>query len=125
MTIREMYVNTISALQGNEIECSVDELVQMLTERLEKHDAQNEKRKAADRKPSAKELAAREYDAKLIEAIDEMLTDEFQLRTAFAEALDITPSKASTLLNKMVKAGTVEKGEVKGEKGKQVGYKRA
>lgn len=125
MTIREMYVNAISALQGNEIECSTDELIQMLTERLEKHDAQNEKRKSADRKPSAKELAAREYDAKLIEAIDEMLTDEFQLRTAFAEALDITPSKASTLLNKMVKAGTVEKGEVKGEKGKQVGYKRA
>ena len=90
-----------------------------------KHDAQNEKRKNAERKPSAKQLAAAEYDAKLIEAIDELLTDEFQLRTAFAEALDITPSKASTLLNKMVKAGTVEKGEVKGEKGKQVGYKRA
>lgn len=125
MTIREMYVNAISALQGNEIECSTDELIQMLHERLEKHDAQNEKRKSADRKPSAKELAAREYDAKLIEAIDELLTDEFQLRTAFAEALDITPSKASTLLNKMVKAGTVEKGDVKGEKGKQVGYKRA
>ena len=125
MTIREMYVNTISALQGNDVDCSVDELVEMLTDRLAKHDAQNEKRKNADRKPSAKELAAREYDAKLIEAIDEMLTDEFQLRTAFAEALDITPSKASTLLNKMVKAGTVEKGEVKGEKGKQVGYKRA
>lgn len=125
MTIREMYVNAISALQGNEIECSTDELIQMLTERLEKHDAQNEKRKAADRKPSAKELAAREYDAKLMEALQEILTDEFQLRTVFAEALDITPSKASVLLNKMVAAGTVEKGEVKGEKGKQVGYKRA
>lgn len=125
MTIREMYVNAISALQGNEIECSTDELIQMLTERLEKHDAQNEKRKAADRKPSAKELAAREYDAKLMEALQEILTDEFQLRTVFAEALDITPSKASVLLNKMVKAGTVEKGEIKGEKGKQVGYKRA
>lgn len=125
MTIREMYVNAISALQGNEIECSTDELIQMLTERLEKHDAQNEKRKSADRKPSAKELAAREYDAKLMEALQEILTDEFQLRTVFAEALDITPSKASVLLNKMVTAGIVEKGEVKGEKGKQVGYKRA
>lgn len=125
MTIREMYVNTISALQGHDVDCSVDELVEMLTDRLAKHDAQNEKRKNAERKPSAKQLAAQEYDAKLIEAIDELLTDEFQLRTAFAEALDITPSKASTLLNKMVKAGTVEKGEVKGEKGKQVGYKRA
>lgn len=125
MTIREMYVNAISALQGNDIECSTDELIQMLTERLEKHDAQNEKRKSADRKPSAKELAAREYDAKLMEALQEILTDEFQLRTVFAEALDITPSKASVLLNKMVTAGIVEKGEVKGEKGKQVGYKRA
>ena len=125
MTIREMYVNAISALQGNEIDCSTDELIQMLTERLEKHDAQNEKRKSADRKPSAKELAAREYDAKLMEALQEILTDEFQLRTVFAEALDITPSKASVLLNKMVAAGIVEKGEIKGEKGKQVGYKRA
>ena len=125
MTIREMYVNAISALQGNEIDCSTDELIQMLTERLEKHDAQNEKRKSADRKPSAKELAAREYDAKLMEALQDILTDEFQLRTVFAEALDITPSKASVLLNKMVAAGIVEKGEIKGEKSKQVGYKRA
>ncbi len=119
MTIREMYVNAISALQGNEIECSTDELIQMLTERLEKHDAQNEKRKSADRKPSAKELAAREYDAKLMEAIEPMLTDEFQPRTVFAEALDITPSKASALLTKMVIAGTAER-----EKGKHVGYRR-
>ena len=125
MTIREMYVNAIEALNGNEIPCSTDELVAMLTERLEKHDAQNEKRKAAERKPSAKELAAREYDAKLMESIGELLTDEFQVRTVFAEALDITPSKASTLLTKMAKAGSVEKGEVKGEKGKQVGYRRA
>ena len=125
MTIREMYVNAIEALNGNEIPCSTDELVAMLTERLEKHDAQNEKRKNAERKPSAKQLAAQEYDAKLMEALGEILTDEFQLRTVFAEALDITPSKASVLLNKMVAAGIVEKGEVKGEKGKQVGYKRA
>ena len=102
-----------------------DELAEMVQSRLEKHDAQNEKRKNAERKPSAKQLAAAEYDAKLIEALEPMLTDEFQLRTVFAEALDISPSKASYLLNKMVKAGTVEKGEVKGEKGKQVGYKRA
>ena len=120
-----MYVNAIEALNGNEIPCSTDELIAMLTERLEKHDAQNEKRKAAERKPSAKELAAREYDAKLMESIGELLTDEFQVRTVFAEALDITPSKASTLLTKMAKAGSVEKGEVKGEKGKQVGYRRA
>lgn len=125
MTIREMYVNLIDVLEGKEIEASLDELKEMVEDRLAKHDAQNEKRKNAERKPSAKQLAAQEYDAKLMEAINDLLTDEFQLRTVFAEALDITPSKASTLLNKMAAAGSVEKGEVKGEKGKQVGYKRA
>ena len=125
MTVREMYVEMLHVLNGDEASVSREELTEMVQSRLEKHDAQNEKRKNAERKPSAKELAAAEYDAKLIEAIDPMLTDEFQLRTVFAEALDITPSKASTLLNKMMKAGIVEKGEVKGEKGKQVGYRRA
>jgi len=125
MTIREMYVEILNVLNETETSVSREDLIQMVEARLEKHDAQNEKRKNAERKPSAKQLAAQEYDAKLIEAIGPMLTDEFQLRTVFAEALDITPSKASTLLNKMVAAGTVEKGEVKGEKGKQVGYRRA
>ena len=125
MTIREMYVNMINVLENADAEVDRVALKEAVEDRLAKHDAQNEKRRNAERKPSAKQLAAREYDAKLTEAIGELLTDEFQLRTAFAEALDITPSKASTLLNKMVKAGTVEKGDVKGEKGKQVGYKRA
>lgn len=125
MTIREMYVELLNVLNENETSVDRGELIQMVEDRLAKHDAQNEKRKNAERKPSAKQLAAAEYDAKLIEALGEILTDEFQLRTVFAEALDITPSKASVLLNKMVAAGTVEKGEVKGEKGKQVGYKRA
>ena len=124
MTVREMYVEMLAVLNGEKTE-GWDELAEMVQSRLEKHDAQNEKRKAAERKPSAKQLAAREYDVKLMESIGEVLTDEFQTRVAFAEALDITPSKASTLLNKMVVAGLVEKGEVKGEKGKQVGYKRA
>ena len=125
MTIREMYVNMINVLENADAEVDRVALKEAVEERLAKHDAQNEKRRNAERKPSAKQLAAREYDAKLTEAIGELLTDEFQLRTVFAEALDITPSKASFLLNKMVKAGSVEKGDVKGEKGKQVGYKRA
>ena len=125
MTIREMYEGVLEVLKDSTDERVTEDLVQMVEARLEKHIEQSEKRKTAERKPSAKQLAAAEYDAKLIEAIEPMLTDEFQLRTVFAEALDITPSKASVLLGKMVKAGTVEKGEVKGEKGKQVGYRRA
>jgi len=122
MTIREMYVELINVLETGETEANRDELLEMVRGRLEKHDAQNEKRKNAERKPSAKQLAAQEYDAKLKEALAEILTDEFQTRTVFAEALDITPSKASTLLNKME---GVEKGELKVDGRKVVGYKRA
>ena len=125
MTVREIYVNMINVLENPDTEIDHVALKEAVEDRLAKYDAQAEKRKATERKPSAKQLAAREYDAKLMESIGEILTDEFQTRVAFAEALDITPSKASTLLNKMVAAGAVEKGEVKGEKGKQVGYKRA
>ena len=125
MTIREMYMNMINVLENPNAEIDRVALKEAIEDRIAKYDAQAEKRKNAERKPSAKQLAAREYDAKLMESIGEVLTDEFQLRTVFAEALDITPSKASTLLNKMAAAGLVEKGEVKGEKGKQVGYKRA
>ena len=125
MTVREMYVEMVAVLNNTERKFTNVELQEAIEGRIQKLDEQNAKRRAAERKPSAKQLAAREYDAKLMESIGEILTDEFQLRTAFAEALDITPSKASTLLNKMAAAGLVEKGEVKGEKGKQVGYKRA
>lgn len=125
MTIREMYVEVLNVLNGTESTADRTELIQMVEDRLAKHDAQNEKRKNAERKPSAKQLAAQEYDAKLTEALIPMLTDEFQSRTVFAEALDITPSKASVLLNKLVAAGTVVKGDIKGEKGKITGYKLA
>ncbi len=117
-----MYENVLSVLETGETEVDRAELTEMVRARLEKHIEQTEKRKNAERKPTAKQLAAKEYDAKLMEALAEQLTDEFQPRTVFAEALDISPSKASTLLNKM---DGVEKGEVKGEKGKQVGYRRA
>lgn len=118
MTNREFYV----AVQNGEI---TDEVIAKAGELVAKMDAQNEKRRNAERKPTPKQIAAAEYDTKLMEAIGDVLTDEFQGRAVFAEALDVSPSKASTLLNKMVAAGTVIKGEVKGEKGKLVGYKRA
>ena len=124
MTVREIYVEMLNVLNDTERKFSNVELQEAIEGRIQKLDEQNAKRRAAERKPSAKQLAAREYDAKLMESIGEILTDEFQLRTVFAEALDVTPSKASFLLNKMVAAGAVEKGEVKGEKGKQVGYRR-
>jgi len=123
MTSREFYTSVISYLNGGDIDnAAIQEFAQS---KLAKMDAQNEKRRNTERKPTPKQIAAAEYDAKLMEAIGTVLTDEFQGRSVFAEALDVSPSKASTLLNKMVAAGSVIKGEVKGEKGKLVGYKRA
>ena len=118
MTNREFYTSVFNG----EI---TEETVAKAGELLAKLDAQNEKRRNAERKPTPKQIAAAEYDAKLMEAIGDVLTDEFQGRAVFAEALDVSPSKASVLLNKMVAAGIVVKGEYKGEKGKLVGYKRA
>ena len=125
MTIREMYVNMINVLENPNAEIDRVALKETIEDRLAKYDAQAEKRKNAERKPSAKQLAAREYDAKLMESIGEVLTDEFQLRTVFAEALDITPSKASTLLNKIVANAAPLTSEVNRENGKQMGHKRA
>ena len=123
MTSREFYTSILNYLDGGDIDnAAVQEFAQ---HKLVKMDEQNEKRRNAERKPTPKQIAAAEYDAKLMEAISDILTDDFQGRAVFAEALDVSPSKASTLLNKMVAAGTVLKGEVKGEKGKLVGYKRA
>ena len=123
MTSREFYTSILNYLDGGDIDsAAVQEFAQ---HKLVKIDEQNEKRRSAERKPTPKQIAAAEYDAKLMEAIAAELTDEFQGRAVFAEALDVSPSKASTLLNKMVAAGSVVKGEVKGEKGKLVGYKRA
>ena len=123
MTSREFYTSILNYLDGGDIDsAAVQEFAQ---HKLVKMDEQNEKRRSAERKPTPKQIAAAEYDAKLMEAIAAELTDEFQGRAVFAEALDVSPSKASTLLNKMVAAGSVLKGEVKGEKGKLVGYKRA
>ena len=122
MTSREFYTSILNYLDGGDMDnAAVQEFAQS---KLAKLDAQNEKRRNTERKPTPKQIAAAEYDAKLMEAIGTILSDEFQGRSVFAEALDVSPSKASTLLNKMVAAGTVVKGEVKGEKGKLVGYKR-
>lgn len=123
MTSREFYTSILNYLDGGDIDnAAVQEFAQ---HKLVKMDEQNEKRRNTERKPTPKQIAAAEYDAKLMEAISDVLTDEFQGRAVFAEALDVSPSKASVLLNKMVAAGTVVKGEYKGEKGKLVGYKRS
>ena len=125
MTIREMYESVLEVLKDSTDERVTEDLIQHVEARLEKHIEQTEKRKTAERKPTAKQLAAQAYDAQLLEALKGELTDEFQGRMYFAEALEITGPKVSALMKKLIAEGVAEKGEVKGEKGKQVGYKRA
>ena len=119
-----MYESVLEVLETGETAVDKAELTEMVRARLEKHIEQTEKRKTAERKPTAKQLAAQAYDAQLLEALKGELTDEFLGRMYFAEALEITGPKVSALMKKLVAEGIVEKGEVKGEKGKQVGYRR-
>ena len=119
-----MYESVLEVLETGETAVDKAELTEMVRARLEKHIEQTEKRKTAERKPTAKQLAAQAYYAQLLEALKGELTDEFLGRMYFAEALEITGPKVSALMKKLIAEGIVEKGEVKGEKGKQVGYRR-
>ena len=93
MTIREMYLNAIDALNGKEIEVPVEEIASMLQDRLEKHDTQNEKRKNAERKPSPKQIAQAEYDAKLMESISEILTEDLNDGQVYCGIKAVNPFK--------------------------------
>lgn len=54
MTIREMYVNMINVLENPNAEIDRVALKEAIEERIAKYDAQVEKRKNTERKPSAK-----------------------------------------------------------------------
>ena len=126
LTQRAFYKDAINFFEGKETTFSITELNEFAQSRIAKLDEVNAKRKEAPKKETPKQAAARAYDASLMERIaNELLGEEPIVRTVVAEALDITPSKASTLLNKLVAAGTAAKVSVKGEKGKLNAYTRA
>ena len=109
MTYREM----LTAIVNGEMN---EEVVEKATERLEKLDAENEKRKNRVSKKAAE-------NAPIKEAILAVLTDEPKTATVVGGEVEISTQKASALLRQLVEAGSVIKTDVKvAGKGTQKGY---
>lgn len=125
MTIREFYLSVIdladtgaatdpSMTFGGQ---SVVDVANKAHELLEKHDAQNEKRKGTESKEK-KEVAERR--AAVLAFLKEQT--EPVTRDTIAGVLDMEPAKVSGACKGLVDAGLVEKSEVKVEKARKIAY---
>lgn len=109
MTYREMLEKVIA----NDV---TDEVIEKATERLEKLDAENEKRK---NRVSKKALENEPVKARILEVLGE----EPKTATEIGKEVEISTQKASALLRQLVEDGKVEKTDVKVKgKGTQKGY---
>ena len=109
MTYREMLEKVIA----NDIN---DEVIEKATERLEKLDAENEKRKNRVSKKAAE-------NEPIKAAILGVLGAEPKTASVIGGEVEISTQKASALLRQLVEAGSVAKTDVKVTgKGTQKGY---
>ena len=109
MTYREMLEKVIA----NDI---TDEVIEKATERLEKLDAENEKRKNRVSKKALENEPVKE-------AILGVLGEEPKTAPEIGSEVGISTQKASALLRQLVNDGKVEKTDVKVKgKGVQKGY---
>lgn len=93
-----------------------DEVIEKATERLEKLDAENEKRKNRVSKKALENEPVKE-------AILGVLGEEPKTATEIGSEVEISTQKASALLRQLVNDGKVEKTDVKVKgKGVQKGY---
>lgn len=108
-TKKEFYTE-ILAIEAVQADAGLKEFVEKQIEQLEK---------------KAGKAKEKEADA-LIDEVLSALTDEFQTIAQVVAAIckeDVTSAKVSYRLNKLVKEGYAEKGDVKVDKSKLVGYK--
>ena len=109
MTYREMLEKVIA----NDIN---DEVIEKATERLERLDVENEKRKNRVSKKAAENEPVKE-------AILAVLGAEPKTASVIGAEVEISTQKASALLRQLVEAGSVAKTDVKVTgKGTQKGY---
>ena len=124
MTNRELYVNTINYLHGEDVDTA--ELCAAFEDALAKLDAQNEKRKAASAVKAAEKQAEK---APVRDALFAVMGGEDAPMTASmlieAAGLDVKPASVPSLMRPLIEAGRVAKVDVKiPGKGKQRGYVR-
>lgn len=109
MTYREMLTSIVNGTINEEV-------IEKATERLEKLDAENEKRK---NRVSKKALENEPVKARILEVLGE----EPKTATEIGSEVEISTQKASALLRQLVEDGKVEKTDVKVKgKGTQKGY---
>lgn len=109
MTYREMLTSIVNGTINEEV-------IEKATERLEKLDAENEKRK---NRVSKKALENEPVKARILEVLGE----EPKTATEIGKEVEISTQKASALLRQLVEDGKVEKTDVKVKgKGTQKGY---
>ena len=109
MTYREMLTSIVNGTINEEV-------IEKATERLEKLDAENEKRKNRVSKKALENEPVKE-------AILGVLGEEPKTATEIGSEVEISTQKASALLRQLVNDGKVEKTDVKVKgKGVQKGY---
>ena len=111
-------------LHGEDTEFTAEEMAEFAEARIAKIDETNAKNREADRKPTAKELATQEENARLREALVGIVREATEplVRDAIAEALGVSPQKVSVLAKNAIASGEIAKAETKVDGKKRVAY---
>lgn len=124
LTQKLFFQNVLALLHGSDTEFTSEELAEFAEARIAKIDETNAKNREADRKPTAKELATQEENARLREALVGIVREATEplVRDAIAEALGVSPQKVSVLAKNAIASGEIAKAETKVDGKKRVAY---
>lgn len=124
LTQKLFFQNVLALLHGNDTEFTSEELAEFAEARIAKIDEVNAKNREADRKPTAKELATQEENARLREALVGIVREATEplVRDTIAEVLGVSPQKVSVLAKNAIASGEIAKAETKVDGKKRVAY---
>ena len=124
LTQKLFFQNVLAMLHGEDTEFTAEEMAEFAEARIAKIDETNAKNREADRKPTAKELATQEENARLREALVGIVREATEplVRDAIAEVLGVSPQKVSSLAKNAIESGEIAKAETKIDGKKRVAY---
>lgn len=124
LTQKLFFQNVLAMLHGEDTNFTAEEMAEFAEVRIAKIDETNAKNREADRKPTAKELATQEENARLREALVGIVREATEplVRDAIAEVLGVSPQKVSSLAKNAIESGEIAKAETKVDGKKRVAY---
>ena len=124
LTQKLFFQNVLAMLHGEDTEFTAEEMAEFAEARIAKIDEVNAKNRNADHKPTAKELATQEENARLREALVGIVREATEplVRDAIAEVLGVSPQKVSVLAKNAIESGEIAKAETKVDGKKRVAY---